>query len=131
MTPPCWNRRFYFLSGILLLVIGIFWFNSRQVRYKDQPIAYWFEGLPRSSVYPGTADSLNFRNQVHWRPSTNYFDSPAESLRAIQAIGMQEFPFLIRKLKGEQPWFQKWIEKFFVMIKRKIPAKDIAADRDR
>jgi len=81
----------------LFVLVAAFW-PSGQPSYDGQPLSYWFRRLPLVTGEPNVGYKVSYASG----PPPGLADSRA-ALAAVQAMGTNSLPFLIRKLQGRPP----------------------------
>ena len=109
-------RRVGLVSGSCLLVafaiIGL-WTPSRPPAYNGHTISYWFHELPLTTVGAqsvGMAEVIDIAGQKYGC----LHERPRASLTAIQEIGTNGLPFIIRKLSRRVAPLAKRIDVWLV-----------------
>ena len=106
MQITCRHRK-WLLVGAFLIALGLgtgLRFRSNEPDYNGHPLSYWFGELPVTIVGAGqflTAESIC----VNGRSYGSLREKPSVSLSAIQHIGTNGLPFIIRKLSRDEPRF--------------------------
>jgi hypothetical protein len=100
------------ICSAVVALAAVLWPRSKDLSYDGRLLAYWFNELPPTILFPDGAIGYCEKAVKRGRTYGRKREKANESLAAIRVMGTNAIPFLLQKLSRQEPPFRERVEAF-------------------